>query len=58
MQNKKLWVVFVAVIVISFAVLGHYGREIYRQSPPTPVRVVTVTRAGDRAGKSGSISGS
>jgi len=41
MQNKKLWFSFVAVLVGSFAVLGYFGREIYRQSPPTPVRVVT-----------------
>ena len=41
MQNKKLWFMFVAMLVGSFAVLGHYGREIYRQAPPTPVRVLT-----------------
>jgi nitric oxide reductase subunit B len=37
----KLWVALAAVIVLSFAVLGYYGIEIYRQAPPIPDRVVT-----------------
>ena len=41
MQNKKLWLSFIAMLVGSFAVLGYFGREIYRQAPPTPVRVIT-----------------
>lgn len=41
MQNRKLWVWFGIVIAASFAVLGRYGVEIYRQKPPTPERVVT-----------------
>jgi nitric oxide reductase subunit B len=41
MQNRKLWFSLTAVIVGSFAVLLYYGREIYRQAPPTPARVVT-----------------
>lgn len=41
MQNRKLWFGFLAIIVVSFAILGRYGREIYRQAPPVPARVVT-----------------
>lgn len=41
MKNKLLWFSFVAVLVGSFAVLLYFGREIYRQAPPTPSRVVT-----------------
>ena len=41
MGYTKLWIGFGAVIVLSFAVLGYYGREIYRQAPPIPERVVT-----------------
>ena len=41
MQYKGLWLSFWAVIGISFAVLGYYGRELYRQAPPLPDRVVT-----------------
>jgi nitric oxide reductase subunit B len=41
MTTKKLWIGFIAVMVISFAVLLYYGREIYRQAPPIPEKVVT-----------------
>lgn len=41
MQYRKLWLTFAIVVVASFAVLGWFGREIYRQAPPVPDRVVT-----------------
>jgi len=41
MTTKKLWIGFTAVMVISFAVLLYYGREIYRQAPPVPDKVIT-----------------
>ena len=41
MNAKKLWFGFIAVMVISFGVLLYYGREIYRQAPPIPDKVVT-----------------
>lgn len=41
MNNRKLWVAFIGVIVISFAVLLYFGREIYRDAPPVPKQVVT-----------------
>ncbi len=41
MNNKKLWIAFTGVIVCSFAVLLYFGREIYREAPPIPKRVVT-----------------
>ena len=41
MTTRRLWIGFIAVMVISFAVLGYYGREIYRKAPPIPVQVVT-----------------
>jgi nitric oxide reductase subunit B len=37
----KLWLSLITVMVLSFAVLGYYGSEIYRQAPPLPTRVVT-----------------
>lgn len=37
----KLWLCLAAVIVLSFAVLGYFGLEIYRQAPPVPEKVVT-----------------
>jgi nitric oxide reductase subunit B len=41
MTTKKLWIGFIAVMVISFSVLLYFGREIYKQSPPIPLKVVT-----------------
>jgi nitric oxide reductase subunit B len=37
----RLWTGLCAVIVGSFAVLGYFGLELYRQAPPIPERVVT-----------------
>ncbi len=41
MRYGKLWLGLWVVIIGSFAVLGYYGREIYRHAPPIPERVVT-----------------
>jgi len=38
---KKLWIMFAAIFVMSFAVLGWIGTEIFRQAPPIPREVVT-----------------
>ncbi|MFO0863289.1 MAG: nitric-oxide reductase large subunit [Gemmataceae bacterium] len=40
MRYGKLWFGLAAVLIGSFALLGYYGREIYRQAPPVPDRVV------------------
>lgn len=41
MRYTRLWIGLIAVITGSFAVLGYYGSELYRQAPPIPERVVT-----------------
>ena len=41
MTTKKLWIGFIAVMVLSFSVLLYFGREIYKQAPPVPVKVIT-----------------
>ncbi|PKO18010.1 nitric oxide reductase large subunit [candidate division BRC1 bacterium HGW-BRC1-1] len=41
MNYRRLWFGFAFVMIASFAVLGYYGREIYRQAPPIPEKVVT-----------------
>ena len=41
MKTKNLWIGFILVMVLSFGVLGYYGREIYREAPPIPEKVVT-----------------
>lgn len=33
----------ITIMVVSFAVLGYYGREIYREAPPIPDQVVTTS---------------
>ena len=40
MQYRKLWIAFGLVMVVSFAVLGIFGKEIYRQAPPIPGKTV------------------
>jgi nitric oxide reductase subunit B len=38
---KRLWIIFIAIFILSFAVLGWIGTEIFRQAPPIPRAVVT-----------------
>jgi nitric oxide reductase subunit B len=40
MNYRKLWISLTLVMVISFAVLGYFGRAIYQKAPPIPERVV------------------
>ena len=49
---KKLWIAFIAVVAISFAVLGWTGIKIYQEKPPIPESVVAtdgqvIVAAGD-----------
>ncbi len=41
MKTRNLWLAFIGVVFISFAILLYYGREIYREAPPVPERIVT-----------------
>jgi nitric oxide reductase subunit B len=41
MNMKALWIYFILVMVLSFAVLGWIGTRIYQEAPPIPARVVT-----------------
>ncbi len=43
MNYTRLWVGLGIVFVLSFAVLGYYGRELYNTMPPIPKQVVTDT---------------
>lgn len=40
MRTRRLWLIFLAVLTVSFAVLLIFGREIYHQAPPIPEKVV------------------
>ena len=45
LNSKKLWLWLGAIFVLSFAVLGMLGHEIYVKAPPVPERVVTTQGA-------------
>lgn len=56
MKTRSLWIGFLTVMTVSFTVLLFYGKEIYRQAPPVPAKVVTtsgVTLFDDQAIKDG-----
>ena len=38
---RRLWTILIIVLAFSFAVLGYFGREVYRTAPPIPAQVVT-----------------
>jgi len=39
--TKRLWITLVLVVTGAFFILGFFGREIYRQAPPLPEKVIT-----------------
>jgi nitric oxide reductase large subunit len=41
MKTKKLWIGFILIMVVSFGILGFFGREIYREAPPIPEKVIS-----------------
>ena len=40
---RKHWLALIAVLIVTFSLLGYYGREVYRQAPPIPDRVATAS---------------
>nr|WP_286944646.1 nitric-oxide reductase large subunit [Pseudomonas sp. UBA6718] len=44
-EYRKLWWALIAVLGVTFCVLGWFGREVYRQAPPIPAQVVSVDGA-------------
>ncbi|WP_049723425.1 nitric-oxide reductase large subunit [Gilvimarinus polysaccharolyticus] len=40
-QYRKLWWGLIAVVAITFGLLGYFGAEVYRKAPPIPGWVVT-----------------
>jgi len=41
MKTKSLWLSFTLITLICFSVLGFFGRQIYREKPPIPEKVIT-----------------
>jgi len=44
-EYRKLWWTLIAVLAVTFTLLGYFGREVYRAAPPIPDQVVST--AGD-----------
>ncbi|PQM26236.1 nitric oxide reductase large subunit [Sphingopyxis lindanitolerans] len=42
-EYRKLWWALIAVLTVTFAVLGISGVEVYRKAPPIPAEVVTAS---------------
>jgi len=42
---KRLWLLFTAVMLVSFLVLGWIGTRIYQEAPPIPTKVITTDGA-------------
>ncbi len=40
-NTKVLWIVLAVTVTSGFAIVGFFGREVYRHAPPIPERVVT-----------------
>ncbi|MGT2457203.1 nitric-oxide reductase large subunit [Cupriavidus basilensis] len=40
-QYKRLWFTLIAVVAVTFSLLGYYGTEVYRKAPPIPQQVAT-----------------
>lgn len=42
-KYRKLWWLLIAILIVTFSLLGYFGREVYRQAPPIPNEVVSET---------------
>ncbi len=38
---RRLWLALIVTVAITFAILGYFGMEVYREAPPIPDQVVT-----------------
>lgn len=38
---RKLWIILIAVLGLTFALLGYFGADVYRSAPPIPDQVVS-----------------
>jgi nitric oxide reductase subunit B len=40
-EYRKLWFTLIAVLAITFSLLGYFGTEVYRNAPPIPEQIVS-----------------
>src|SRR5690606_32939363 len=38
---RRLWLILIAILGVTFTILGYFGFEVYREAPPIPEYVVT-----------------
>ncbi|MDK9556758.1 nitric-oxide reductase large subunit [Marinobacter sp. M216] len=38
---RRLWLILIAILTLTFALLGYFGTEVYRSAPPIPDQVVS-----------------
>ncbi|MEP1217093.1 MAG: nitric-oxide reductase large subunit [Marinobacter sp.] len=41
-KYRRLWFLLIAIVGVTFTLLGYFGAEVYRAAPPIPDRVVSV----------------
>ncbi|MCC7123385.1 MAG: nitric-oxide reductase large subunit, partial [Acidobacteria bacterium] len=42
-SHTRLWIFFGVSLFVAFFILGFFGRDVYRQAPPLPDRVITAS---------------
>ena len=42
-EYRKLWWTLIAILTVTFGILGLSGAEVYRKAPPIPAQVVTAS---------------
>lgn len=40
-EYRKLWWLLIVILIVTFSILGYFGREVYRQAPPIPAKVLS-----------------
>ncbi|MCM0613112.1 nitric-oxide reductase large subunit [Marinobacter sediminum] len=40
---RRLWLILIIILALTFALLGYFGTEVYRSAPPIPDQVVSET---------------
>ena len=40
-EYRKLWWLLIAILIVTFSILGYFGREVYRKAPPIPDQVIS-----------------
>lgn len=40
-EYRRLWLILIGILAVTFSLLGYFGTEVYRAAPPIPQNVVT-----------------